>query len=151
MGKRLVYWALRRLGCAALLPRKDPSLVGDYSDFWEEIGNYVYSISEREIEKVAWGMSYAACAFKGLNDYYEEGVEYEQATPDSRVFQRVQQQIAQRDRRCRSGLGWHAPRLLVAVIFKRPLPQPAVALLAEAGFTLKHLPENSPAYSETTP
>ena len=34
---------------------------------WETVGNYVFKISEREIEKIAMGMGLACIAFKGLN------------------------------------------------------------------------------------
>ena len=47
-----------------------------YHDF-EEAGNYLYSLSKREIEKFALGLNYKIVAFKGINDAYFEGVEKE--------------------------------------------------------------------------
>ena len=37
---------------------------------YEEVGNYIYTISKREIEKVLLGMNLKIFAYKGLNDYY---------------------------------------------------------------------------------
>src|SRR5260221_12720268 len=40
---------------------------------YEPHGNYVYSISRREIEKTALGMNLDAIAVKGMNDFYLDG------------------------------------------------------------------------------
>ncbi len=58
---------------------------------YEIVGNYIYTLSKREIEKVALGMNYKAVANKGMNSYYVEGVEYEKATPDNLLFRKVKQ------------------------------------------------------------
>lgn len=42
---------------------------------FETVGNYVYTLSEREIEKFALGMHYRYVAFSGVNDAYVNGVE----------------------------------------------------------------------------
>ena len=109
---------------------------------WEEVGNYAYTISEREIEKVALGMRYAACAFKGLNDYYEKGVEFEKATDDSPLFRKVKERIDRADRLSRFGLNGCAYGILVAMIFKQPLESRAIQVLQECGFLIRPFPEN---------
>src|SRR6185437_10876246 len=43
---------------------------------YEEDGNYIFSISRREIEKVALGLNMPQVAFKGFNDFYCPGVEF---------------------------------------------------------------------------
>lgn len=43
---------------------------------FEEIGNFVYKINEKELEKFLLGMHYTSIAFIGLNDYYEPGMEF---------------------------------------------------------------------------
>ena len=42
---------------------------------FESIGNYVYSLSRHEIEKIMLGIGLRFYAFKGVNDYYIEGIE----------------------------------------------------------------------------
>ena len=43
---------------------------------FEAEGNYVFSISERELEKVQLGMHRRYLAFNSVNDYYEPGFEF---------------------------------------------------------------------------
>lgn len=42
---------------------------------FESIGNYVYTVSRHEIEKIMLGVGLRFYAFKGVNDYYIEGIE----------------------------------------------------------------------------
>ncbi len=42
----------------------------------ESVGNYVYSLSEREIEKTALGLNHNIVAFKNMNTTYIEGEEF---------------------------------------------------------------------------
>lgn len=135
--KRLIKWVLLRCGGASMLKTRDTSLVSAYSNNWEEGGNFVYYISEREIEKVAIGIGCHSCAFKGLNDYYEKGVEFEKATDDSLLFQKVKKRIDRSDRLCRSGLHSNAYGMLVAVIFKQPVPPNVTEMLRKSGFEYK--------------
>ena len=51
---------------------------------YEESGNYVFTISRREIEKVALGTNYKIVAFKGINDVYFAGVEHEKLSKEVR-------------------------------------------------------------------
>lgn len=68
---------------------------------YEEVGNYIYSISPREIEKVAVAMNFKAVAFKGINDYYQPGVEYEKATNNSKLFKKIKRKISLQNWQCR--------------------------------------------------
>lgn len=140
--KRLIKWALLRCGFSSVLRTLDTGFIASYSNSWEQVGNYVYSISEREIEKAALGLGYAACAFKGLNDCYEKGVEFERATDDSLLFQRVKKQVARADRQCDFELNRRVHGLLVAVIFKQPVNSDAVHVLQNSGFVVRQLPKN---------
>jgi hypothetical protein len=45
--------------------------VGQYHDSYEEVGNYKYQLSLREILKTAWAMGLPAVAAKGFNDPYQ--------------------------------------------------------------------------------
>lgn len=140
--KQLIKEAMHRLGLRRRLRTADTSLVTPHGDAWEEVGNYVYAISEREIEKVVLGMGYPACAFRGLNDYYEPGVEFEPATPQSALFRKVQEHIATADRHSRKGLSRYYHGMLVAVIVKHPMSPRTMELLRDAGYFVKPTPPN---------
>jgi len=146
--KGLIKRMLLRFGFSSFLRTGDVSLIRRYEDSFEDVGNYVYSISEREIEKAALGMGYRFCAFKGLNDYYEKGLEFEKATEDSPVFSKVKENIAHADSRCKKTFGGKTHDLLIAVVFKQPLDAIAVQALTESGFTTRQLPENPHLMSE---
>jgi ubiquinone/menaquinone biosynthesis C-methylase UbiE len=110
-----------------------------YHDF-EDAGNYVYSISRREMQKVALGLGLRTVAFKGVNDYYMPGVEFEPADPASALFRKVSGKISRYDLLCR--LGINQPGLLAAILFK---DQPTAGLksaLRQHDYHVVDLPEN---------
>lgn len=61
---------------------------------FEEVGNYKYSISRREIEKVALGLDYKMVAFKGNNDAYVKGVEFEKLSVNGPLQKQVKKSIS---------------------------------------------------------
>ncbi len=140
--KQLIHRLLLRCGLSSILRTRVPNVIRSYANSWEEVGNYIYAISEREMEKVVLGMGYASCAFKGLNDYYEKGVEFEKATEESPLFQKVKERIARADRLCREAPNSNACSLLVAALFKEPLESDAIQVLKASGFVVKQLPGN---------
>lgn len=84
---------------------------------WEASGNYTYSISVRDIEKLAYGLNYLGYAWKGLNDHYIEGCEFEPADEErSEQFRLINSVIKEKDARCNIGLA--KPDLIMHIIFK---------------------------------
>src|SRR5215510_16553600 len=86
------------------------------STFYEESGNYIYSITRREMEKIALGINLPRIATKGLSDHYIEGCEFEPASWRSPAYRRIRVRCALKDLAARSGL--HDASLLMAVLFK---------------------------------
>jgi ubiquinone/menaquinone biosynthesis C-methylase UbiE len=109
---------------------------------FEEIGNYVYGISRREIEKVALGMGLPIVAFRGLNDYYLPGVEFAMANDDDSLFRKVRARIARYDLFCKLGISQYG--LLGALILKGDVNPELLEQLKRAGFGVVSLPR-SPA------
>lgn len=107
---------------------------------FEESGNYSYSISMREIEKVALGINLRAVAFRGISDYYERGVEYEQADDKNRLFKKVRLIIKLRDALCKFNLLQYG--LLVAIIFKHDISHALKIKLESFGYRIIYLPRN---------
>ena len=107
---------------------------------FEQSGNYIYSISKREIEKVALGMNFKAVAFKGTEDHYLEGVEYEKATKSSKLFNKVKLVIGLFD--LLTKLKLKQSGLLTAIIFKEELQPPLKENLLSDGYEVIVLPEN---------
>ncbi len=102
--------------------------------------SYCYTISRRELEKVAAGLGLRTLAFKGHNFYYEEGVEYAPTTPDSEVFNRVKQKLAERDSQCKRKTRSYS--MLIAVIFTEDPSGELQEAMKKEGFEIKTLPQN---------
>lgn len=114
-------------------------------DSFEEVGNYCYTISKREIEKVALGLNYKTVAFKDSHMYYLKGVEYENLEENGKFYRQVKFRIGLYD--LLSRMGFQQGGLLTAIIFKEPVSVALRNSLAESGFSILDLPENP--YSHT--
>jgi len=108
--------------------------------YFESSGNYAYAVSRREFEKVGLGMGLRTIAFKGLNDYYLPGVEFEPADPANPLFRKVSGKIARFDFLCRIGI--NQPGLLGSIFFKQPLSDALTNTLTQQGFQVVNLPQN---------
>lgn len=99
-------------------PVADRFLLGD-PPHYESSGNYMYSLSSREIEKVALGLNLPAVAFKGLNDCYVADAWKEAASDSSETFRHIEKSIANANRNYERGIG--STTLLMSIIFKNEL------------------------------
>lgn len=107
---------------------------------YEDSGNYVYALSERDIEKACLGVNLPCVAFKGLTDLYVKGGEFEPATFSSRKFLLMRAVIVLHGLLVKVGLSRH--NVLMCCIFKEP-PTPGVrGPLAANGWRIVDLPRN---------
>jgi ubiquinone/menaquinone biosynthesis C-methylase UbiE len=107
---------------------------------YEDSGNYIYSISEREIEKVCLGVNLPCVAFKGLTDFYVRGAEFVPAKLASRKFLLMRSVIVAHSALVRTGLAQH--NVLTCCIFKEPPPPETRRRLAANGWRIVDLPRN---------
>jgi ubiquinone/menaquinone biosynthesis C-methylase UbiE len=107
---------------------------------YEEVGNYVFCISRREIEKVALGLNYKILAFKGINDAYFTGVEYEKLSEKGPLQKKVRLRISIENFLCKLGVKDHGH--LAAMIFKNEPSEELLQQLVEKGYEINHLPDN---------
>jgi ubiquinone/menaquinone biosynthesis C-methylase UbiE len=113
-----------------------------HSDHWnfEESGNYIYSVSKREMQKAALGLQLPVAAFCYFNDSYEEGVEFEKMSPNSALFRRIKRNIWLKNLKCRLGLAKYNG---IMVLFLKETPSENVLKeLEEKGFSVEKLPRN---------
>src|SRR5688572_26138323 len=71
---------------------------------FEESGNYIFTVSKRELEKIAIGLQLPMVAFYYFNDYYEKGVEFEKLSSQSKLFKKVKRKINLSNLKCELGL-----------------------------------------------
>ncbi len=107
---------------------------------FEESGNYVYSISKREMEKVALGLNYKTVAFKELNDSYFPGVEYEKMSDKGPVQKKVKTLICIADVLSKLGLSNYG--ILASITFKKRPSKELLQKLANEGYEIIQLPDN---------
>jgi ubiquinone/menaquinone biosynthesis C-methylase UbiE len=107
---------------------------------YEDTGNYMFSVSRREVEKVALGINLQAVAFKGTNDAYVDGAGGEKASTGGPLKKRIERTIAIKDALANAGLIDHT--LLTAVILKSVPDDSLRKRLSDAGFDVVDLPVN---------
>jgi len=110
---------------------------------YEEAGNYLYTISSREMQKVALGLNLPVLALKGLNDAYFDGLEAIPASETSTLFKSMQRSIEEADQRNAGGRS--ATSMLMVILFKTSPTTETLRFLAEYDWLVIDLPRN-PAY-----
>jgi ubiquinone/menaquinone biosynthesis C-methylase UbiE len=107
---------------------------------YEESGNYVFTISRREIEKIAIALNYKIIVFKGLNDSYIKGVESEQCSKKGKLYKKIRCSIYFRDLLCK--IGFMDYKLLTAIILKQIPSNSLIKDLSKNAYEMVHLPAN---------
>jgi len=110
---------------------------GKMHDLYEPSGNYKYSISKREIEKIALGLNLPFVTYKCINDYYREGLGIEFEDKNSKLLKKIKRQIYLRDLLWKFRL--FPPTYLVAVIFKANI---STETLVDSGYEIVQLTKN---------
>ena len=111
---------------------------------WEVVGNCVFKLSEREVEKAAMGMGLPCIAFKGVNirlkPIPESWGDPKKVPIDKRLERKLDRYIARRDLLCKLGIIPH--NNLCAIIFKeKPSPE-LLKDLRRDHFQVLELPPN---------
>ncbi|MBU6340354.1 MAG: methyltransferase domain-containing protein [Bacteroidetes bacterium] len=107
---------------------------------YEEVGNYVYKISRREIEKTALGLNYPAIAFKGINIFHLNGSEKVDAHKFS--FKKALVSVMTGALNLLSFLRIAEPQLLSVIIFKEMPDEACIATLKQQGYSVQRLSRN---------
>jgi ubiquinone/menaquinone biosynthesis C-methylase UbiE len=133
---------LIRLGCARIFRDRHTDIIDTGPNWYEDVGNFGFAISRREVEKVALGLNLPQVAFKGFNDFYIEGVEHESLSQGSLLFQRVSDEIRRMDRQSARGLSRGRYKLSVSIIFKESPDDKTRGSLSDGGFEVRDLQRN---------
>lgn len=112
--------------------------------YFETVGNYLFTISEREIEKIQLGMHRQYVAFKGINDSYEEESAFiEMSTSiksEKKKIIKTKMFIKLKNLLCR--LGIMRSGLLASILFKSKPSTELLDLLKKNKWKVKILPKN---------
>lgn len=108
---------------------------------YEESGNYVFSISIREVQKIAQGLNLPQILYKGVNSHYIKGCEFEPAdVKKSPMFKEIVETINKQDKRCKLGLLSFSGILLG--VLKESMDEDTRIEFEKKGWTVVDLPRN---------
>lgn len=107
---------------------------------YEDSTNYIYALTSREIEKVALGLNYPMVAFKGVNDSYIPGCEFEAATFKNKLYRKMRINCWINNFLCSLGIKDYS--ILMSIIFKNEPSDLIIARLRKNGWQVVQLPRN---------
>jgi len=108
---------------------------------FETVGNYVFKLSEREMDKLANGIGLPMVAFKGINNnYFVPGARFDKADDSSSVFRKIKRKLAFDNFLTRSSL--MPAQVLCAVIFKKVPSEQVIEAMKKDGFQVHIFPPN---------
>lgn len=127
-----------------IFDRFDTSLLQKYWKnrySFEEVGNYVFKLSEREMDKLANGIGLPMVAFKGINNnYWRADIAKEKAGDSSRAFKQIKKKLSFHNFLTKFSL--MPAQVLCAVIFKKVPSDEVINALRKDGFQIHVFPEN---------
>ena len=107
---------------------------------WETMGNYVFKISEREVEKIAMGIFLPCIAFKGVNMILNYTDDTSERPTNHKVLNKIIGKEKKLDLLCKLRLIPY--NHLCSIIFNQTPDAQTLAELKKEGFTVIHLPPN---------
>lgn len=134
----------RKWKISRLFRKKKKPVYKSKNHTFEPVGNYVYSLSEREVEKFALGIHRNLVAFIGCNDAYREGIEFVKLNStdekDLAAINEVKSAINAMDEACEAGK--KRTKLLTAMIFKDAPSSALIDAMRRADWDVRELPLN---------
>lgn len=110
-----------------------------YENF-ESVGNYIFTVSEREINKIALALNLKNVFYKKQNDCFVEGAEDEKREDNGRVFKQIQSKLRLHNFLCKVGLMQYG--LITSLIMKEEPTNESIVKLKREGYIGYVLPDN---------
>ena len=103
--------------------------------------NFVYQLSLRDFIKIALGLNYPMIVFKGFNNIYIQGGEFEVAdVKKSKIFKKMVKFIKKADKKCLKGQKTYSS--IMIGIFKEKLDDISIRNYINNGYHVLNLPSN---------
>jgi SAM-dependent methyltransferase len=136
----IVNYLRNKPACVYFDDQRHPTQLVE-SALWESAGNYAYTISRAEAEKIALGINLPQLAFKYYNDFYIENCEFEPADQQrSKIFREIIQNIQVMDTACEAGV--RAYNFIMIGFFLEPMTTTARDAFERRKWTVLDLPTN---------
>ena len=107
---------------------------------FEESGNYVYSLSPRELQKFALGINCRFIAYTVQQDYYIKGVEFEKKERQSKLFKKIKRIVWLLELLYKIGLATSG--LMTGIILKDIPDEKLISNLKKSGYKTEILTKN---------
>ena len=109
---------------------------------FEAVGNFVFKISERDIERIAMGMGLPMVAFKGINIHLSNGLEpgMDEEPYNTGLWRKLNRKLKIKDSLARLHL--IPQNHLCCVVFKQRPDAETLQHMQRMGFRILNLPEN---------
>ncbi len=107
---------------------------------WEKVGNYVFKISEREIEKIAMGIGLPCIAFKGVNVLLNIKEDQRTVPTNKKLLKKVMKKISLLNILCKLRIIPY--NTLCSIIFKEMPSDELLNDLKAEGYKIIKLPAN---------
>lgn len=116
-----------------------PIIHSDTGNF-EPVGNYIFGISEREIQRTCIAIGLTHVAFNRFTDVYYEGVESELTSDNGPLFKKIKRKLMLIKWLVRLGISSH--NQVSAIIFTSPPEVEISNALKQIGYQIIELPLN---------
>jgi ubiquinone/menaquinone biosynthesis C-methylase UbiE len=113
---------------------------GDKSFLFERVGNYIFRLNVRELERIQTAMYAPMLAYKHFNDFFQPRLARATFEPRSRQARFMQLGIFVQDVLC--GIRLMNYGLASAICFKQPASAAAIEKLRRGGFHIVEMPKN---------
>lgn len=113
--------------------------IDNYENF-ESVGNYIFTTSEREMNKIATALNLKYTFFKKQNDCYFEGTEVEKLAEKGPIYTKTIKRLRYLDLLCKVGLSQFG--LLTTIIMKENPNNAALNYLISSKYDCYKLPKN---------
>ena len=101
---------------------------------YEEAGNYIYTVSVRELERLMHGMALGDLAFKRFSDFYIKGCEFEIAESGNLVLEKMKSMLASDAELCKKLPQYYQPNMITVIIFKKEVDKELKTKMISDGF-----------------
>ena len=101
---------------------------------YEDAGNYIYTVSIRELERLIHGMDLGDLAFKKFSDFYIKGCEFEEGIPGNPMMKEMNELLEQDLKLTESLPEYYQPNMVTAILFKNKIDESLRSSMISAGF-----------------
>ena len=122
-----------------------------FEEYGDGAGNYIYSFSIRETEKIVHGLDLGGMAWFGFNDHYVKGCEFEPAVSGNRIFDEVQKAIQRLDEECQRYPRYRKYAFATVVLFKSAIDPVLRDEMVSAGYRFMQKKTNPVVGKEVPP